>query len=99
MASGSKPLKVCGVVAVAMGSTSVRRRACMVTTNAREGNRPAKRSVRQRTPLDRAGPARDLGSPRRPELGEDVLDVAARGLRRDPERIGDLGVGVALGHE
>jgi hypothetical protein len=30
-----------------------------------------------------ARPGRDLGPPGRPELGEDVLDVATGGLRRD----------------
>ena len=35
--------------------------------------------------LDLARPRRDLGAARRPELRQDVLDVAARGLRRDAE--------------
>ncbi len=33
---------------------------------------------------DVARPGRDLRSASRPELGQDVLDVAAGGLRRDP---------------
>src|SRR6187549_1840579 len=46
-----------------------------------------------RTGLDIARPGRDLGAPRCPELGEDVLDVAARGLGCDVERLRDLAVG------
>ena len=46
--------------------------------------------------LDIARPGRDLGAPRRPELGEDVLDVAARRLGCDVERLGDLGCSSSL---
>ena len=41
---------------------------------------------------DRRGPGRDLGPPGHPELGQDVLDVRARGLGGDVELLGDLGV-------
>ena len=42
-------------------------------------------SVVRRAPVDVARPRGDLGSPRRPQLGQDVLDMRARRLRRDPE--------------
>ena len=60
---------------------------------------PPTRQCRHRAPLDVARPGRDLRAPGRAELGQDVLDVAARGLRRDPERLGDLGVGQAFADE
>ena len=40
-------------------------------------------SVGHRTPVDVTGPGRDLGTARRPELGQDVLNVTARRLGRD----------------
>ena len=40
-------------------------------------------SVRRLAALDVARPGGDLRSPRRAELGQDVLDVAARRLGRD----------------
>src|SRR3954451_17779309 len=58
-----------------------------------------RRSVRDGAPVDGGRPGRDLGTPRRSELGKDVLDVRARRLRRDAERFGDLRVGEALRDE
>jgi hypothetical protein len=43
------------------------------------------RSVLRGRRFDAAGPGRDLGPARRPKLGQDVLDVAARGLGSDPQ--------------
>ena len=42
-------------------------------------------SVRRTGPGDVTGPGRDLRAARRPELGQDVLHVAAGGLGRDPQ--------------
>ena len=44
-------------------------------------------------------PRRDLGPAGHAELGQDVLDVRAGGLRRDLQLTGDLGVGHALGDQ
>jgi hypothetical protein len=42
-------------------------------------------SVRRRRPIHVARPGGDLRSPGRAQLRQDVLDVGARRLRRDPE--------------
>ena len=51
------------------------------------------------TSSDMARPGRDLGASRRPELGEDVLDVGRRRLGRDPQGGRDLRVRTALADE
>ena len=59
---------------------------------------PITESAPDGAPLDVARPRGDLGTSRCAELGQDVLDVAARRLRRDAQRTGDLGVGQTFGH-
>lgn len=65
----------------------------MTRTGGRRRGRPAiwrrlidaLASVRRRTPIDVARPGGDLRSPRGAEFRQDVLDMRARRLGRDPE--------------
>ena len=100
MASGRKPVKVSVVVGIARLQVDPGGFGAAEATPARlDSTRLSAAARTAAVAWHVAGPGRDLGPPRRPELGQDVLDVAARGLRRDAERVGDLGVGQALADE